>query len=74
MKEIILQVPDNQYSFFLELIKKLKFAKITESKAKVFTPKQQEFIADLKQSLQDVDLHLQGKVKLQDAREFLDEL
>ena len=67
-------MPDNQYPFFIELIKKLKFAKITAPKTKVVTPKQQEFIADLKQSLKEVDWHLEGKIKLQDAREFLDEL
>ena len=67
-------MPDSQYPFFIELIKKLKFAKITAPKTKVVTPKQQEFIADLKQSLKEVDLHLEGKIKLQSLDELLNEL
>jgi hypothetical protein len=38
------------------------------------TPAQKEFVDGLKHSLEQVELHLQGKVQLQDAFEFLDEL
>ena len=30
MKKVTLHIPDNQYSFFLELVQKLGFAKIEE--------------------------------------------
>ena len=30
MKQITLNIPDNQYSFFLELVQKLGFAKVEE--------------------------------------------
>ena len=70
----MLQIPDNQYPFFMELVSQLKFAKVAKPKKTEFTLKQQEFIGDLKQSLHEVDLHLQGKMQLQDAREFLNEL
>jgi hypothetical protein len=33
-----------------------------------------EFVDDLKQSLEEVEKHRQGKIKLQSARDFLNEL
>jgi Fic family protein len=39
-----------------------------------FTAEQQEFIDGLKEALTQVELHQQGKIKLQSAREFLKEL
>lgn len=38
------------------------------------TPSQREFVNDLKHSLEQVELHLQGKIQLQDDYEFLNEL
>lgn len=46
---------------------------ISQPKSK-FTAEQQEFIDGLKQALIEVELHQQGKIKLQSAREFLEEL
>jgi hypothetical protein len=43
-------------------------------KEEKLTPSQREFVNDLKHSLEQVELHLQGKIQLQDAHEFLDEL
>jgi hypothetical protein len=39
-----------------------------------FTDEQQEFIDGLKQALIEVELHQQGKIKLQSAQELLAEL
>jgi predicted component of type VI protein secretion system len=47
--------------------------KETTSKRK-YTREQQEFIDGLKQALIEVELHQQGKIKLQSARGFLKEL
>ena len=46
---------------------------ISQPKSK-FTAEQQEFIDGLKQALIEVELHQQGKIKLQSAREFLEDL
>jgi hypothetical protein len=43
-------------------------------KEEKLTPSQREFVNDLKHSLEQVELHLQGKIQLQDAYEFLNEL
>jgi hypothetical protein len=36
--------------------------------------KQSEFVDDLKSSMDEVEQHRQGKIKLQSAKDFLDEL
>jgi hypothetical protein len=80
MTELLINLPDEEMPFFMSLLERLDFVKIKQvevkktSKTKVRTPEQQEFIDDLKVSLQEVELHLQGKIKLQSAREFLAEL
>ena len=45
----------------------------SKSKRKL-TKKQQEFVNDLKQALEEVKLHQQGKIKLQTWQELLKEL
>jgi hypothetical protein len=80
MTELLINLPDEEMPFFMSLLERLDFVKVKQvevkktSKTKVRTPEQQEFIDDLKVSLQEVELHLQGKIKLQSAREFLAEL
>ena len=75
MKQVTINIPDNKYPFFIELIKSLDFTRIEEKpKEKKLTAKQQEFVDDLKQSLDDVDQHLQGKKTLKSADQLLNEL
>ena len=70
--QITLEIPDEKYTSFMEVVKNLNFVKIR--KEKKLNLHQQEFVDDLKNSLQEVELHLKGKIKLQSAREFLKEL
>ncbi|MBD2754804.1 hypothetical protein [Spirosoma validum] len=74
--DILVKVPDNKVEFFMELVQNLKFkAEPTgKSKSKTFTPEQQEWINDLKESLEQVELHQQGKIKLKSFDQLLDEL
>ncbi|RZK36929.1 MAG: hypothetical protein EOO57_06290 [Hymenobacter sp.] len=44
------------------------------AKTKKYTPEQQEWIDDFREALHEVELHQQGKIQLQDARDFLNEL
>ena len=74
MKQIVLNIPDNKFQFFLELLSNFDYIKIAESKTPKLSAKQKEFVEDLKESLKEVELHRQGKIKLQTAREFLNEL
>ncbi|MBK8807993.1 MAG: hypothetical protein IPO21_15635 [Bacteroidales bacterium] len=69
MQRIVLDVPDNKINFFMELVNNLGFKNV-----KKLSDKQKEFVDDLKSSLNEVELHRQGKVKLQSAKDFLNEL
>ncbi|MCK5103079.1 MAG: hypothetical protein KAR17_09695 [Cyclobacteriaceae bacterium] len=72
MKQITLNIPENKYRFFLELLKNLGFIKVKEEDN--LSKDQREFIEDLKESLTQVDLHLKGQINLKSADELLGEL
>jgi len=69
MQRIVLDIPDNKFQFFMELVNNLGFKEVMR-----LTKEQKKFIDDLKNSLKEVELHRQGKIKLQTARDFLNEL
>jgi len=69
MQRVVLDIPDKKINFFMELIHNLGFKKVQK-----LSKEQKEFVDDLKQSLNEVELHKQGKIKLQPARDFLNEL
>ncbi|MBN2610696.1 MAG: hypothetical protein JXB00_03990 [Bacteroidales bacterium] len=69
MQRVILDIPDNKINFFMELVNNLGIKKVQK-----LTSKQKEFVDDLKNSLDEVELHRQGKIKLQAAKDFLNEL
>ena len=70
MKHITLSVPDQKYSFFMELIHNLGFVKKIDEDG----PSKEEILDGIKEALEEVKLHQQGKIKLKTAQEFLDEL
>lgn len=72
MKQITLNIPDSKYSFFMELVKSLNFVKISEETK--LTKKQQEFVDGTKKSLEQIDQHLKGEIKLKSADQLLNEL
>ncbi|MDO7883800.1 hypothetical protein [Hymenobacter cheonanensis] len=78
MSQVILTVPDEQLAPLLKVLKALPFAIKTKTvappKPKQYTPAQQEWVDDFREALHEVELHQQGKIKLQDARDFLNEL
>lgn len=69
MQRVVIDIPDNKISFFLELVKNLGFKKV-----KRLSDEQREFVDDLKHSLEQVKQHQEGKIKLQSAEDFLNEL
>ena len=69
MQRIVLDIPDNKINFFMELVNNLGFKKVEK-----LSNKQMEFVDDLKDSLNEVEQHRQGKIKLQSAKDFLNEL
>lgn len=69
MQRVVIDIPDNKLSFFMELINNLGFKKV-----KQISKEQQQFVDDLQDSLEQVKQHQAGKIKLQPAKDFLNEL
>ncbi|TVQ13485.1 MAG: hypothetical protein EA361_09625 [Bacteroidetes bacterium] len=69
MQRIVIDIPDHKVNFFLELVNNLGFKKV-----KQISKEQKQFVDDLQHSLEQVKQHQEGKIKLQSAKEFLDEL
>ncbi len=69
MQRVVIDIPDGKINFFMELVNNLGF-----KKAEKLSSKHIEFVDDLKDSLNEVEQHRQGKIKLQSAKDFLNEL
>ena len=69
MQRIVIDIPDNKYQLFMELINNLGLKKV-----KKLSIVQQQFVDDLQYSLEQVKQHKEGKIKLQSARDFINEL
>ena len=72
MQRVVIDIPDNKYAFFMELIKSLGFVKVPDE-AKL-TKKQKEFVEVTKNSLEQVEQHLKGEIKLKTADQLFNEL
>lgn len=72
MKQVVLNIPENKYPFFMELVKSLSFVKVPDEVK--LTKKQQEFVEGTKNSLEQVEKHLKGEIKLKTADQLFDEL
>jgi len=67
--KLLLDIKDSKADFLLELLQNFSFVK-TET----LTPSKAQFLQELKGSVQEVTLAKQGKIELQSARDFLNEL
>jgi hypothetical protein len=72
MKQVVLNIPDKKYPFFMELVKSLGFVKVP-GEVKL-SKNQQEFVDGTKNSLEQVEQHLKGEVKLKTADQLYNEL
>jgi hypothetical protein len=70
MKQITLNIPENMYSFFNELIQKLGLEKVKE----VSTESEEEILAGIEQGLKEVKMIEAGKIKGKALQNFLNEL
>jgi len=69
MQRVVIDIPDGKINFFMELVNNLGFKKVEK-----LSNKQVEFVDDLKESLNEVEQHRKGKINLQSAKDFLNEL
>ena len=71
--KVTLDINDSKAAAFLNFVKSLDFIHI-QSKEDYEEPTKQEILDSIKQGMKEVQLHQQGKLKLQSARDFLNEL
>jgi hypothetical protein len=69
MQRVILDIPESKLKFFMELADSLGFKNVQK-----LSRKKKELVDDLKQALSEVEQHRQGKIQLQSAKDFLNEL
>jgi hypothetical protein len=71
--KVTLDINDSKAAAFLNFIKSLDFIRI-QSKEDYEEPTKEEILNSIKQGMKEVQLHQQGKIELQSARDFLNEL
>lgn len=78
--DLIVSVPDDRVNFVKKLLRELNLpvksiaVKKQHSTQPVLTAGQQKLVDELKNSLQQVELHQQGKIQLRSAYDLLDEV
>ncbi|MBX2966447.1 MAG: hypothetical protein KF845_09895 [Cyclobacteriaceae bacterium] len=70
MKQVVLNIKDEKYRFFLELIKNLDFVQVEEIKG----DSKEEIIANLKEGFKELKLYKERKKKFRDAKDLINEL
>ncbi len=69
MKQVVLQIQDDKYPFFMELLKNFDFVNVQdESGAK------QQLIRQIAESMNSAILASKGKIKSRPAKDFLNEI
>ncbi len=71
--KITLDIQDSKAQAFLTFIRSLDFIKI-ENKEDFREPSKQEILESIKNGMKEVELHKAGKIELQSARDFLNEV
>jgi len=80
MKQLVLNIPESEYRFFMKVIKNFPFVEVDTRKNKLLkleaklSPEKSELWSEIKEGLREVNLIEQGKLKGKSVKEFLDEL
>jgi hypothetical protein len=81
--QLLLDIRDDKVGFVLELLSNLPFVKTKEmvqpnvvaEPQEEYRPRtEEEILEGLREALHEVKLHKEGKIKMQSARDFLNEL
>jgi len=75
MEQILVKnIPENKLNFFLELVNNLGFTIEMNTNSKKLNKGQLMFVEGIEESINQVEQHLQGKIKLKTADQLLNEL
>ena len=69
MKQVTLNIKENKFRFFMELVKSLDFVQVDED-----GDSKEAILSNIKKGLEEVKLARQGKLKTTPAKDFLNEL
>jgi hypothetical protein len=72
VKQVVLNIPDNKYLFFMELVNSLGFVKVSAELN--LNKKQKAFVVGTRNSLEQVEQHLKGQIGLKTAGQLYNEL
>jgi hypothetical protein len=80
MKQIVIDIPEKEYRFFMKVIRSFPFVRINEKKSKLLMtesqlsqPKRKQW-ESVKQGLRETQLIEKGKMEGKSAADFLNEL
>ena len=71
--KVALDINDNKAAAFLNFVKSLDFIRI-QTKEDYEEPTKQEILESIERGMKEVQLHKEGEIELQSARDFLNEL
>jgi hypothetical protein len=80
MKQLVINIPDSEYNFFMKVIKNVSFVEIDEKKNKLLeleaklSPGKRKIWRNIKGGLAEAELIEQGELKEKSGKEFLNEL
>lgn len=74
MKQLTLNIPDKNYPFFIELIKRMDFITLDEPKRKGKIKEKHPVHRNLEQGWKEVELAKKGKLKATALNDFLNEI
>lgn len=76
MRQITIQVPDQQYEFFMQLVRNLKFVKVKQESPleAQLTPSQKKTWKNIKQGFEELKQVEEGKMTTRSLKQVLDEL
>jgi hypothetical protein len=74
MKQLTINVKDNKYKFFKELVNSMDFVKIISEKEEQNNKKKQAIIKSIKTGLEEVGQIKKGKLKSIPLKDLLNEL
>lgn len=71
MKQVTLNIPDNKYQFFLELVKSLNFVKVKDDGDSKESPYNPEFVDKIIKSEKEFKEGNYARVEKKDLKNFL---
>ena len=74
MKQVTLKIPENRFTFFMELMRSLQFVEMDKISEQELSADQLETWNNVKQGFEELKLINKGKIKSRPLQELLDEL